>query len=141
MPRTQPRQSRDNFGFSAIAYFSQLCQILARTRHNPSDCAFNKLKASQSSQVDSCSSSSSTYPLRSGPLVDRAFPNGPISPNLVDKDSLPSSILSVNGLVFTFRIAYQNSTCSIFVLMLIQSDNSLPSFWKVLPHIMKRGVV
>ncbi|RAK32391.1 hypothetical protein C7374_102397 [Falsochrobactrum ovis] len=70
-----------------------------------------------------------------------SLPKWLISPNLVDRDSLPSSILSVNGLVFTFRIAYQNSTCSIFVLMLIQSDNSLPSFWKVLPHIMKRGVV
>lgn len=56
------------------------------------------------------------------------YPKNHISPDLMDKNSLLPFGPSVNGLAFTFRIAYQNSTCSIFVLMLIHSDNK-PTFF------------
>ncbi len=51
-----------------------------------------------------------------GPLADVASSHRVTSPPSASRISLLLSVVTVNALAFTFRIAYQKAGCSIFVL-------------------------
>lgn len=57
-------------------------------------------------------------PASCGPLADAVSSLHDTSPLSASKGSLLLSGVTVNALAFTFRIAYQKASCSIFVPMI-----------------------